>query len=274
MKQILIINGSGGVGKDTFVGYLSNYIKVLHVSIVDKAKHLAAQIGWDGSKTEKDRKFLSDLKTLIDEYNDDNYKTISHITSLFLDDSLNDKKYEVLCVDMREKQQIDRYVKDFGAKKVLITRSSVAHITSNIADRGVFDCDYDYVIHNDGTMKALEEKAKCFADTLKGKYETKMIYISHPYGGKASNLTEIESLIKNYQREYPTYIFISPCHCFGFLYNDIPYDTGIKMCLSLLNKCDEMWVCGKDIRKSTGCMAEIRYCTEHKIPLKIKGELI
>ena len=41
MKEILIINGSGGVGKDTFVDKLSRYAKVIHTSIVNPAKDLA-----------------------------------------------------------------------------------------------------------------------------------------------------------------------------------------------------------------------------------------
>ena len=76
MKEILIINGSGGVGKDTFVGCLSRFKKVYHTSIVNPVKELAKQAGWDGGKTERDRKFLSDLKVLIDTYNDNNYKSM------------------------------------------------------------------------------------------------------------------------------------------------------------------------------------------------------
>ena len=67
MKQVLIINGSGGVGKDTFVNFLNKYKKVIHRSIAYPAKEIAKQIGWDGSsKTEKDRKFLSDIKSCIE----------------------------------------------------------------------------------------------------------------------------------------------------------------------------------------------------------------
>ena len=50
MKQIFIINGSGGVGKDTFVEILSdNYWNVCTVgnySSVSKVKRVAQMIGW------------------------------------------------------------------------------------------------------------------------------------------------------------------------------------------------------------------------------------
>ena len=65
-KQVFIINGSGGVGKDTFVELVSKVfnLSVMNFSSVDKVKEIARIIGWTGGKTEKDRKFLSDLKLL------------------------------------------------------------------------------------------------------------------------------------------------------------------------------------------------------------------
>ena len=76
-KQVFIINGSGGVGKDTFVDLVDHNLShkyrylTMNFSSVDKVKKVAEIIGWDVySKTEKDRKFLSDLKLLCTEYND------------------------------------------------------------------------------------------------------------------------------------------------------------------------------------------------------------
>ena len=69
-KQIFILNGSGGVGKDLFVNMVKTSVnkfspyRVWNYSSIDKVKAIATQIGWSGGKTEKDRKFLSDLKVL------------------------------------------------------------------------------------------------------------------------------------------------------------------------------------------------------------------
>ncbi len=146
MREILIINGSGGVGKDTFVECLSKCcVKVLHTSIVNPVKDLARRAGWNGSKSEIDRKFLSDLKVLIDEYNDGNYRQMETVMRKFKSGEIEG---DILCIDMREKHQIERAKNDFGAKSVLVVRDSVKHITSNIADAGVFDINYDYVIDN------------------------------------------------------------------------------------------------------------------------------
>ena len=66
-KQIFIINGSGGTGKDTFCNMIRDYSghDTYIISSVDDIKKKAQLMGWDGvSKTDKDRKFLSDLKDL------------------------------------------------------------------------------------------------------------------------------------------------------------------------------------------------------------------
>ena len=136
MKQILIINGSAGVGKDTFVDQLSKITTVYHTSIINPVKEIAKRIGWTGEKTEKDRKFLCDLKLLIDTYNDSNYDKMRKIMNEFLDGKIDAK---ILCIDMRDGTQIIRAKEEFGAKAVLVTRDSVEHITSNSADAGVFD---------------------------------------------------------------------------------------------------------------------------------------
>ena len=70
-KQVIIINGTGGSGKDTFVQYCSKYAKVINISSVDKVKEAATiLVGWKGEKDEKSRKLLVDLKKLSIDYND------------------------------------------------------------------------------------------------------------------------------------------------------------------------------------------------------------
>lgn len=168
MKEILIINGSGGVGKDTFVDLLGELIPVIHESIVNPTKALAKQIGWDGSKSEKDRKFLAELKSLIDMYNGYNYSEMEKLMTSFLNGEL---ECELLCIDMREKFQIEKAKKEFGAKTVLVTRQSVKRITSNHADADVFNTTYDYHINNDGTLEDLKLKAKEFKEQLENEHK-------------------------------------------------------------------------------------------------------
>ena len=94
------------------------------------------------------------------------------------------------------------------------------------------------------------------------------IYISHPYQNKRKNIEDIERIIKKFVEYDKENIYISPVHCFGYLYNTVDYETGIKYCLELLKTCDKMWVFG-DYKNSKGCNIEIEYCKKHKIPYRI-----
>lgn len=165
-KQIFIINGSGGVGKDTFVelvsvelnGIFKKFHTVINFSSVYKVKEIAREIGWSGKKTEKDRKFLSDLKILTSEYCDMPFQSMINKVNEFL----KDEESRVLFLHIREPEEIARAVKEFSAKTILIVRDSVKHITSNMADENVFNYNYDFVIENNGTINDFGNKAKEF----------------------------------------------------------------------------------------------------------------
>lgn len=169
-KQIFIINGSGGVGKDTFVELVSaelndilkKFHTVINFSSVDKVKDIAKEIGWTGKKSEKDRKFLSDLKILTSEYCDMPFKSIRSKVKEFVED----EESKFLFLHIREPEEITRAVKEFDAKTLLIIRNSVKHITSNMADENVFNYNYDFIIDNSGTKGELNNKAKDFVQEV------------------------------------------------------------------------------------------------------------
>lgn len=179
-KQIFIINGSGGVGKDSFVEEVQSQTnistKVSNYSSVSKVKEVAKIIGWNGTKTEKDRKFLSDLKLLTTEYNDMPLNDMKRFANSTMNDGVNMAK--ILFLHIREPEEIAKAVnefKEYNTKTILVKRDSVKHITSNMADENVFNYDYDIVIDNNGTIKDLREKAKSFlndflSDNLKNEY--------------------------------------------------------------------------------------------------------
>lgn len=167
-KQIFIINGSGGVGKDTFVELVSvelndllkRFHTVVNFSSVDRVKEIAKEIGWDGRKTEKDRKFLSDLKSLTRDYCDMPFQSMKNKIKEFLES----EEGQVLFLHIREPDEIKRVVNEFGAKTILIVRDSVTQITSNTSDKNVFDYHYDFIVDNNGTIEELQEKAKQFVN--------------------------------------------------------------------------------------------------------------
>lgn len=175
--KILCINGQGGTGKDTFVSFCGKKKDgIFNYSMVDGIKELARLGRWSGAKELKDRKFLSDLKDLFDNYNDFSFQDVlKNIT----DDSLIcelwlQPKNEMICfVHAREPKDIERWRNDFGARAVIIRRPQIEGNYGNHADDQVFDCEYDYEINNQGTLKELKAMAEAFIENIrKEKWES------------------------------------------------------------------------------------------------------
>jgi len=161
-KTIIIINGTGGAGKDTFVSFCSEITGVLNVSTVDKVKEAAKiLVGWNGEKDEVSRKLLVDLKQLSIAYNDAPTKYI-----LKMSEEFKESENKLMFVHIREAEEIEKAKKLLNAKTLLITNPRVQLITSNDSDGKVNEYKYDYYIDNDGTLDDLKEKAKRFIEEL------------------------------------------------------------------------------------------------------------
>lgn len=159
MKKIYITSGVGRSGKDTFCEFIGKYIRTYKYSIIDLPKEAAKILGWDGGKTEKDRKFLSDIMDLSTEYNDSPFRDVASIVSDFKNNLIED---EILFIDMRDPKDIARAVEIFGAETILIRNPNVDKIETNHADANVENYEYDYIIENDGTLEQLDTMAKFF----------------------------------------------------------------------------------------------------------------
>lgn len=160
MKKVIIINGTGGCGKDTFVSLVSKYAKVYNFSSIDAVKELATIIGWDGTKSEKDRKFLSDLKRLTTEYNDFSFNSIKNAYEKFINSD-----NEIMFIHIREPEEIKRASDYFNALTLLIKRENYDNISSNASDANVDNYDYDYIINNT-TLEDLESRALEFSKKI------------------------------------------------------------------------------------------------------------
>lgn len=170
MKKVFVQNSVGGSGKDTWASLLNKYISTFKYSIVDLPKEAAKVLGWDGGKTEKDRRFLSDIMDLSTNYNDAPFKDVLSLVTGFKN-SKDYAEYKVLIIDMRDPKDIVRAVETFGAETILIRNPNVKKIESNHADRDVENYKYDYIIENDGTLEQLERVAKLFVcDVICGKH--------------------------------------------------------------------------------------------------------
>lgn len=174
--KIVIVNGAPGSGKTTFENFcqeiMDDYCQMR--STVDLVKEIALfYTGWNGEKDLKSRKFLSDLKDLLTEFNDVPFNDIVRFKNVWEDElEMYDVKDHphILLVDSREPEEIMRFKRELGAVTVLIRRASAEMAeTSNHADANVLNCDYDYEIDNNGNLDELRAKAVQFLDLIFGE---------------------------------------------------------------------------------------------------------
>lgn len=160
MKKVaIVINGGGGVGKDTLCELASKHFKVINISTITPIKELAKMAGWKGEKTDKARKYLADLKALCVEYN--NFPTEWALSRYR--EFLNSEA-DILFVHIREPREIEKFVKATGgdAKTLLIRAKERLKRAAygNDADDCVENYNYDYYFSNDGTLLEAEEGFK------------------------------------------------------------------------------------------------------------------
>lgn len=156
-KKIFITNGSGASGKDTVATIIGKYFPIMKYSSIDGVKELAKNMGWTGSKTERDRKFLSDLKKILIDYNDFPCKDVSDTIEDFLQDFC---PKQICIIDIREPEEIDKIknkYKDCDIVTILVKSNRVNPIISNESDKYVNEYNYDYIIENNGTLEDLED---------------------------------------------------------------------------------------------------------------------
>ena len=166
IKQVFIINGSGGVGKDTFIEMIPTFefidknenstvwfknLEIRNYSSVSKVKEIAKVAGWNGEKDDKGRRFLADIKDAMDAYDNLSWKNVDKVIE-------EDPNY-IYFINARSNYDIDYFKQRWNAKTILIERPGTPLIFSNHADAGVMDYDYDITICNDGNLENLRNKA-------------------------------------------------------------------------------------------------------------------
>lgn len=166
-KLVVIINGNGGVGKDTLCDFAATAFSVRNISSVTPIKEIASRYGWKGEKDARARKFLADLKEAFVAYNDLPFTYIQEQYHQFLESDTE----EVMFVHIREGEEIDKvkqYVKT-PCIALLVTRpQSDRQCWGNASDDNVADYEYDYEYSND---KKLTDAKEDFVVFLKQVFE-------------------------------------------------------------------------------------------------------
>ena len=161
MNKVYCILGSPRGGKDTFVNFVKSYYEdTLNFSSVDyikwlSHKHLGINVN---KKDDKVRKFLSEFKRILTEYNDFPYQQCKlAIESL--------EENQVIFLHIREKEEIDKVKKDFPQTKVIFVDNGEIKSHGNDSDDKVTDVEPDIIIYNDRTLEDLSKTAKWFTQT-------------------------------------------------------------------------------------------------------------
>ena len=158
-QYVFIINGSGGVGKDTICALAARYWRTRTISSITPILKLARQAGWDGKKTPDSRRFLADLKQACIAFNDLPFRYCMEQYQNFLksDD-------EILFAHIREPSEMTRFqqVVSVPCYAILVRRPSSEKVWGNCADDNVGAYPYDGVFLNDRTLDDLPEQTRRF----------------------------------------------------------------------------------------------------------------
>lgn len=163
--KVFVVNGLPTSGKTTFEEIVqeeanSRGIKVHLTSIIDIVKDCAGNLGWEGAKTPADRKFLSDLKDALEDWQDIPFESVKANYKM-----ANDIGIDLLFIDAREPKDIERIKQEFDAESILIHRDKVVNQElSNHADSNVYETTYDYIIYNNADLNNLRDSAIIFLE--------------------------------------------------------------------------------------------------------------
>ena len=154
--MVVIINGRGGVGKDTICNIVENSYNTMNISAIDPVKDIARYCGWNGSKDFKSRWFLSELKGLLIEFNDLPFNHLMAEYNKFIGSS-ND----ILFVHIREANEIEKFkksVKDCAVVTLLVKSNTINTNNGygNKSDDNTELYSYDYILENNGSLSDLE----------------------------------------------------------------------------------------------------------------------
>jgi len=166
-KNVFIINGSGGSGKDTFIFLVESELlkydkETMTYSSAETAKQIVDILNFTKEKDEKYRKCVSDIKAAITKFSD---VPFLQMMSKYVE-FMAEENAVVLFLHIREPQEIERAVGAFNAKTILVKNDNVEQIKSNDSDANVFDYDYDIVIDNSGSKNELRIKAEQFVKSI------------------------------------------------------------------------------------------------------------
>lgn len=135
--------GPAGTGKTTCAKYLADKTYGYVLSFAEELKRYAKELGWDGQKDERGRKFLQELGRVVREYDENTWVNLLYIPynyevyqdSFFVDDLRFPNEAEML---VRNRFKIVRIVPfDFDLNEEWRTHESETALNDYTADYNV-----------------------------------------------------------------------------------------------------------------------------------------
>lgn len=156
-KVTIVINGVGGCGKDTLVGFLNKIYKVQNTSSITPVVEVAKFCGWDGIKTDRSRKFLADLKKLLTDFNEFSLNYLLQEQTKFMN-----SENEIMFVHIREPIEIEKFKNhsQCKTKTILIKpREELKNkVYGNSSDDDVEKYNYDFIFENNKPIDIIEKE--------------------------------------------------------------------------------------------------------------------
>ena len=183
--KVVIINGKPQSGKDTFCKYAQGYCdddesaNTLIISSVDPLKNMLTQLGWDGTKTDKIRDMLMDMKQLWVQNQDG--PTMFLFNNILEFHKACTGEDNIVFVHIREPEEIKKLVNaltgfesmGIDVISLLVIRKGGEDTPNQPAETRRSDdealinsYEYDVTINNDEDLIKLQELAAEFVDKL------------------------------------------------------------------------------------------------------------
>lgn len=183
--KVVIINGKPQSGKDTFCKYAQGYCdddesaNTLIISSVDPLKEMLTQLGWDGTKTDKIRDMLMDMKQLWVQNQDG--PTMFLFNNILEFHKACTGEDNIVFVHIREPEEIKKLVNaltgfesmGIDVISLLVIRKGGEDTPNQPAETRRSDdealinsYEYDVTINNDKDLIKLQELAAEFVDKL------------------------------------------------------------------------------------------------------------
>lgn len=169
---VVIINGKGGVGKDTLCDFAKEAYNAESYSSIDPVKEVARHAGWNGEKTPEARRFLAKLKKIMIEYNDAPTKYLLEKYETFKNNGSNSR---VMFCHIREAEEMNKLKtrlkendENSNCIALLIRRDTGVESWGNASDDNVENYNYDYIYDNNLSLEETKSEFIRFLGEILG----------------------------------------------------------------------------------------------------------